>query len=307
MVRKSSFVLSILFIVLAVVGLSRPCRAAAEIELLTKYFDFLVGGNYESAAYLWDEASQERANRFGIEYTGIPLKADCGSPVVRNLAVMRNFLQPPARMSERLTPSDYMRLEYSQVVNSQEVRHDYYVRMDGGYYWFIYPQDYYCRDYKTISSKYFRVHFASESKGYLHPAALSEADNFVDRMVDSLHIGAEGRSLLELKKIDYFYVASDSIVKLIVGFQVQGTYDLASDDIISSTFPHYHELTHFLVNYSLKSLPLYTLPVFREGIAVTYGGRWGKAAGPLFELGKFLYDQQITEVDSILTISGFEG
>jgi hypothetical protein len=291
---------------LAVFTFCPPSHSADEVDLLTKYFDFLVGGNYESASYLWDEASLERASRFGITYTGIPLKQDCGSPIVRNLPLMKNFLQPPARMSIRLNPPEYMRLEYAHVVNSQEIRHDYYVRADGGYYWFIYPQDYFCRNYSTLVSKYFRLHYAPESKGYLHPAALASADEFVVRMADSLHIAPDALALLEAAKIDYYYVADDSIVKSIVGFQVQGTYDLASDDIISSTFPHFHELSHFIVNYALKSLPLYTLPLFREGIAVHYGGRWGKAAAPLDELGKFLIDQQITEVDSILTMRGFE-
>jgi hypothetical protein len=305
-VRKSSVVYRVVLTTLIIVGLFIPSKAADEIDLLTKYFDYLVSGNYESAAYLWDEKSLDRASRFGIEYTGIPLKTDCGSPIVRNLAVMKNYLQPPARLSIRLAPPEYMRLEYSHVVNSQEVRHDYYVRMDGGYYWLIYPQDYFCRDYKTLSSKYYRVHYATESKAYLHPAALAKADAFVVQMADSLRLSPEALSLLELQKIDYFFAASDSIVSSIVGHPVQGTFDLASDDIISATFPHFHEISHFLVNYALKSLPLYTLPILREGVAVHYGGRFWNASAPLDELGKFLMDQQVVEVDSILTMSGFQ-
>ena len=46
------------------------------------------------------------AERFGIEYYDIPMKLDCTSPIIRNLAIMRDYLQPPVKMHEKLDPGN---------------------------------------------------------------------------------------------------------------------------------------------------------------------------------------------------------
>ncbi|MEA3296656.1 MAG: hypothetical protein U9R56_02195, partial [candidate division Zixibacteria bacterium] len=75
---------------------------------------------------------------------------------------------------------------------------------------------------------------------------------------------------------------------------------------ISSFFPHNHELVNFLINYKLRRLPLYTQPLLREGLAIYYGGRWGKSPSALLDLAGFLYREKLVELDSLLTMKSFE-
>jgi hypothetical protein len=141
---------------------------------------------------------------------------------------------------------------------------------------------------------------------YVNPVSLSEADRFVEQIADRLNMTDKMLASIEASKIEYFFCPSDSVVQQMSGFLVKETLDLASNDIITADFPHFHELTHLLVNIRLQELPLYTLPIVREGLAVYLAGRWGKHPAPLMDLAVFLYEQELIVFDSILTMSGFE-
>jgi len=140
----------------------------------------------------------------------------------------------------------------------------------------------------------------------LYPMALEAADDFVAAIADSIGLSDDDVATLEEKKIEYFYCDSDSTVQKLIGHLVKGTWDMASNDVISAFFPHNHEIVHLLVNYKLRTLPLYTQPIMREGIAVHYGGRWGKAPSALIYLGGFLQQQGLVQVDSIITMGRFQ-
>lgn len=302
-----SMTAKIAMVLLVVVAVSIPVFSAETgMAMLTEYFDLLVTGNYESASYLWQEKCQERATRFGITYTDIPLKADCGSPIVRNIDLMKDYLQPPVKKVHHLSDKRFSKLEYSAVVAGNPVRYDYYAYSDGNYSWLLYPQDYHSRDWPVRETKYFRIHSHPDVTGQLNSLALAGADEFVEATGRSLGLTDEDIKLLETRKIEYFFCDSDDRVNNITGHLIKGTYDLASDDIISAFFPHFHEITHFLVNFRLRTLPLYTLPILREGIAVHFGGRWGKSPESLVALGAYLCREKIVGIDSILTMTGFE-
>ena len=291
---------------LVVVALSGTAAAENEVQMLTEYFDLLASGNYESASYRWLESCQDRSARFGITYTGIPLKLDCASPIVRDLDMMKNHLQPPVKKVRHLPDNGYTVLEYSTVVWGNLVSHDYYVYNDSAHCWLLYPQDYYCRDWPVYETKYFRLNVHPDMTEHLNDIAFSEADSFVESTAKFFGLSDDDLALLQKEKIEYFYCDTDYRIKDITGFLVKGTYDLPSGDIISAFFPHLHEITHMLVNFRLKELPLYTLPLLREGLAVHLGGRWGKAPASLQSLGGYLYKEKIVEVDSLLTMTNFE-
>ena len=146
-------------IILCLILASSTVVAANEaVETLAGYFDLLATGNLESASGMWTQAAIERSSRFGIEYSDIPLKIDCASPIVCNLELMRNHLQPPAKQVTELPGGDFFRLEYSAIAEAKLVEHFYYAHFDGSYYWLTYPQDYYCRDWKEKESENFRIH-----------------------------------------------------------------------------------------------------------------------------------------------------
>jgi hypothetical protein len=91
----------------------------------------------------------------------------------------------------------------------------------------------------------------------------------------------------------------------LTGYSARGMYDLANDYIISAYNCHYHEIAHLLMNYKLKSLSLYTLPLFQEGFAVAYGGRGGKEPAAILEMGLFMVKSQFLDYDSLLNKAGF--
>jgi len=276
------------------------------VQTLARYFELLETGNLESAANMWTETAIERSSRFSIEYSGIPLKIDCNSPIVRNLDLMRDYLQPPVKRFTVLADGEFVRLEYSSIVEGNLVEHCYYTYFDGDYYWLTYSQDYFCRDWKVKESDYFRIHAHPDVERYLNPAVLDEADRFVRGLADLLGMSKSDLKTIGERKIEYFYCDSDETVSKITGTRTKGMFDLPSNDIISSLFPHYHEVTHLMVNDKLKKLPLVTHPLLREGLAVCYGGRGGNAPSALIGLGAFLQDEKIVEIDSLLTVHKFK-
>ncbi len=274
------------------------------IKTLTKYFELLTTGNLESAAQMWSEAALERSSRFGIELSGIPLKVDAVSPVMSDLELMRDHLQPPARSISEME-GGCVKLDYSALVKGRPVKHTYYAVFDGGYYWLTYPQDHYCRDWATRETEYFRIHFHPDREPFLNPVTLEAADLFVEQLADKLGLSGSVLKTIRTRKIEYYYCDSDRTVELITGVKTRGMLDLAANDIISSFFPHNHEVVHLLVNISLGHLPLATHPLLCEGLAVCYGGRWGKAPSALTGLGAFLHREGIVTIDSLLTAAQF--
>ncbi len=281
-------------------------QAETGIQTLGQYFDLVMSGNYESAQQYWTDESQRRSGRFGIEYINIPLKIDCASPAVRNTDLLRKL--PPNAVTEatRLASDDYVRYTLELEAGDTKLTHYYYTYNRDGYYWLMFPQDYISQGWPEIETKYLLIKYHPETEKSLNALAVDEFDRFIKRVADSLGLSKEDMKLLEKEKIRYYLCQNDTMVKDMTGFLIKGTYDLASDDVISSFFPHYHELTHFLVNYKLRKLHLYTLPIMREGIAVYMAGRWGKAPISLLALGGSIYQQGIVQLDSILTMTGFE-
>lgn len=303
--NRSRFVFFLLIAMIAA-GPAAAQDTRPAVDLLGDYFDLLASGNLRSAEGLWTQPALERSSRFGIEYTDIPLKVDCSSPVVRNLPVMRDYLFPPVKRVHVLSGSDYVKLDYAALVDAEEIKHEYYAYFDGQYYWLTYAQDYFCREWPVMESRYFRIHYEPTREAYLHPVALEEADRYIEAAADSLDLSNEALALIGEKKIEYFFCDSDSTVEAITGFRVKGTLDLASNDVISAFFPHNHEVTHLLINLKLQEQALYVQPIVREGLAVYLGGRWGKGPAPLIYLGGFLHGEQLVEVDSIVTMDRFE-
>ncbi|UCG62886.1 MAG: hypothetical protein JSV52_06275 [Candidatus Zixiibacteriota bacterium] len=275
-------------------------------EAVMEYIDLVASDNYESAIQYWTEESRHRSSRFGIEYTDIPFKIDCTSPIVRNPGAELTFgLTSVTNMTE-LASEDYLRYTHEVTINGEEMKYYYYTQVLGGYHWLIFPQDYHARDWAARQTKYFNIRYPAERGKYLNQIVLDEADNFIERTARAIGLSVDDLRLLEKEKIEYIYCDSDYTVRDIIDHMVMGTYDLASDDIISAFFPHYHELTHFLVNFKLRRLDMYTLPVFREGLAVFYGGRWGKTPTAMLTLGGYLHRGQVVLLDSIMTLTDFD-
>lgn len=295
---------AIIIITLGVISQAHP-REQLDIDLLKEYFEMLVTGNMETARYMWTESVQERSSRFNISYKEIPIKLDCSSPVVRYLKEMNDYLSRPVSV-KKVLDDGYSRLTFSTIFLGRKVEHPYYFYYDGSYYWLTYAQEYYCRDWPVVESRYLRIHYHPDNKKYLNPLILEESDMFIESLMKKIGFDKKEIKNVETKKIEYFYCDSDKTVKRITGFLAKGIYDLPSDDLISAFFPHYHEIAHLLIAISLQEQSLYTLPLFREGVAVYFGGRWGKMPETLAELASVLLKHELVSIDSILTMTDFK-
>ena len=147
------FTILVLFLIISVCGL---VNAESGQFMLAEYFDLLTSENFESASYFWSEECRDRATKFGIEYDNIPLKLDCTSPIIRNYDIMRYHLTSASNNMTRFPPN-FIKIEFATEINAVEVKHDFYMKTENKYRWFIYPQDYYANSWPSVESKYFKI------------------------------------------------------------------------------------------------------------------------------------------------------
>ena len=81
--------------------------------------------------------------------------------------------------------------------------------------------------------------------------------------------------------------------------------ELATGLVISSHFPHHHELAHLQINHALQKAPLYPLPLLQEGAACLLGGRWGRAPRVIKYMGWVHHNLGLVSLQDILTRDGF--
>ncbi len=269
-------------------------------ESLIDYFDLIRSGNYESALSMWEPSTIKRATRLGIEYNNIPVKPDCNSPVLNNLDLIRERLNNGIT-SKAILDTGIIRLHFSAETKSGPIKYLYYAKKLGNYFWFIYPQDYYAANWPIYDSKYFRFYLNPKRDNSYNKIAAASLDSFVEKIAKIISISPDRLNVLEKEKIDYYLCYNDQEVSRITGIQTDGTYDRASDAIISSIFPEFHLIAQLLVNTKLQKLPLFTLPVMQEGLAISLGGRWHRSPEVILDFGEYILDYKLTEIDSVLT------
>ncbi|SYZ72481.1 exported hypothetical protein [Candidatus Zixiibacteriota bacterium] len=269
------------------------------VGLFQNYLDLIVSGNYESARGLWHPDISTRDNRLGINYEGIEIKSDCGSPAVYATKQVRNALLQSYPTVAALD-SDYYRVNFLAQMGEQKLSHYYYMKKFGQDFWFIQPQDYFAVTWPVKESKYFRFHVNPVSEKYFNDYGVSSLDDFIDRVATRINIPPERLAVLAQNKIDYYLCSNETEVGRITGHVTRGEYDLASDAVITCIFPHYHEVGHLLVNFKLQNLPLFTRSFMQEGTAVFLGGRWQRSSDVMLDFGGYIVRYDIANLDSIL-------
>lgn len=167
----------------------------------------------------------------------------------------------------------------------------------------ISPVTYYARDWPRLESKYFRflVSDTSEFNRY----SMDRLDDFVEHVAQDLNFGADELETLRTEKLYYVLCKDEDELATMTGHEARGMYNLALDAVVTTYNAHYHELVHELVNFKLRSLPLYTHPFLQEGIAVALGGRGGKEPMPILTLGRFLQESGMLDYQNLLSADGF--
>jgi len=296
------FIIVILFFTFFVVSISSFSAKSLDNRLsqdvLLYYFDLVLSGNYESAAGLWEPSSLARANRLGIEYDNIPLKGDCGSPIIYDYNRMKKFLGKGVQ-SVAIIDSQVIRWKFKAELDEEIISQFYYTAKVGEYFWLITPQDYYARDWSIEESKYFRFYISPKKEHFYNDIAAQSLDDFVEKVAGKISISADRLELLSEMKIDYYLCNSTRDVALLSGRNQQGVFDPASDAVITNFMPHFHQVSLLLINYKLRKLPLFTIPFIREGFASTLGGRWQRSPEVVFDFGAYILKYGILDIDSV--------
>ncbi len=270
-------------------------------RMLQEYVDLVQSGSIESAWMHWSPYARLRSERLGIEYDGISIKADLNSPLVK-LSRFRPAIQ---LKSGGLLDSTYLRLRIEGKLKGEISVYHYYVRRFDNYPWLTFPQDYVTQGWEMRESRYFRFYISPSQEKYANGMTIESLDSFVDSLGILLSIPSERMELLAKEKIDYYFCTDEQEVQRITGVAVRGFYDLASDALITSALPHFHEVAHLMVNFRFQSMPLTTLPLLREGMATYLGGRATRAPSALLDMASYLYRLEVVDVESLLELMAF--
>jgi len=269
-------------------------------ELIHYYLDLLRSGNYESARILWEPTCLEQSTRLNIRYDNIPIKADCNSPFVYDYDKLKAFL-PDAIVSKAKLDSVTFRWKLEVTLDDDEIAHYYYTTLIDGYHWVIPPHYYYSKGWPVRESKYFRFMINPERLMHYNEIGIRALDDAVESIAAELHIAEEKLALLAEKKIDYYLCLDGSEVEKLSGVRDRGVYNVAFDAVITCFFPHYNKVALLLINLKLQELPLFTIPMMRDGLATSLGGRWQRAPEVVYDFGDYIMKYDIIDPDSVLT------
>ena len=253
--------------------------------------------NSEELEKYFDSSEVILSQRLGISYRDVKFK-----PLISNDIDS----QIKAEILERKLAYEYeifsLETDFSKLVVNipkKNVKYEFIFHNSK----FISKPNYYSRNWKTFGSKYFIFHTADPS--LLNEYSIKRLDSFVENMLKLLECSSEDIQKLENEKIHYFLCRDDSEINNLTGYSARGLYYLANDYIISTFNCHYHEISHLLLNYKLKSLNLFTLPLLQEGFAVAYGGRGGKEPWVILDMGFFLANSDFLDYKMLLSKSAF--
>ncbi len=251
----------------------------------------IVSNSPELSGFIFPD-ELEIANRFGISYQETENKF---------------FIASEFPQTEKNINYDYKlsKLEnnysiLSIILPTKNATHDYYLKDS-----FIISKPFYlARDWKIKESIHFKFFISDET--LFNDYSIDQLEKFVEKMFDILKFTDEQKKIIEQKKIYYFLCKDESEIQKVTGFATRGIYILAQDYIVTIYNTHYHELVHFLINFKLKDLPLYTHPFLQEGLAVAFGGRGGLETHTIFETGVFLVKSGFANYSELLSRKDFQ-
>jgi len=270
-------------------------------EMIDGYINSIIDENWDQAKNFWAPSSMAMAERLGIEYIDNPLKCDLASPVYQYRDGIRT-----GQIAKQIV--DIVRVDHRTEIKvrlshaTDSIDYSYYAIENNGGWYLVSRQEYFASDWPKIETKYFRLCYQDSS--LINSIALARLDEFTETTGRTLGLTDDDLRLLQTEKIGYYLCDSDQMDN-ISGHDSNGMTDYQFDALISRHLPHEHELTHFLINYSLRKLHLYTLPILQEGIACALGGRWDKSPDVVAYSGYMILHHELYQLEDILTWTDF--
>ncbi|HAQ61020.1 TPA: hypothetical protein DCR49_03335 [Candidatus Delongbacteria bacterium] len=240
------------------------------------------------------------SNRLGIEYVDVQNKFMIGYGIDRNFITESVFNEVISSYKIENIAHDFSILKIN--IPSKNYKTEYFFineNLVSRPYFYLKKEN-----WDTLNSDY--ILFFSKDSARLSDYSVKKLNRFIDAMITLLKISKEQSVNLKKNKLVYILCENQEEIKRISGFDTRGIFFLGQNYLVSTYNYHVHEISHFLINYKLNKLPLFTLPVLQEGFAVAYGGRGGKQPSVLYNIGRFLLESDLIKINDILTKSGFE-
>ncbi len=220
------------------------------------------------------------ANRFGIEYEGIKNKFLIANEIPKDFT--NDLLAGKIKYEYRLENLEENFSSLTITFPTLILKREYFLKDS-----FLVTSTYYhSRNWKTITTDHFQFFVSDET--LFNDYSINLLESFINRMTKILFFTEAERNQLKENKIFYFLCRDEEEIQKVTGFATRGIFILAQDYVITTYNTHFHELLHFLINFKLRKLPLYTHPFLQEGFAVAFGGRGGLEAHTISEMGVFL-------------------
>ncbi|MFO7896199.1 MAG: hypothetical protein R6U84_04635, partial [Candidatus Cloacimonadales bacterium] len=239
----------------------------------------------------------EKSQRLGIQYNYEARKYLISYELDLAVKAMMLADKNSYQISEETIAASYSKITLQ--IAKLDYEKEYYFKNSK----LISPLSYFSKDWLTAESKYFR--FILADSALTNQKAIRELDNFVDDILQLLDFSEAKKVMLKEKKIFYILCQDQEQIKQLTGYNTRGIYYLASDTIVSTFNTHYHELVHLLINYRLGNLGKFTNPFLLEGLAVALGGRGGKKAEIIHDLGFFLSQNDFVSYKDLLSSENF--
>ena len=248
-------------------------------ERVDKIITLLITNSPDISNYINADELQI-ANRFGIEYEGIKNKFLIANDIPKEFA--NDLLNGKIKYEYKLEGLEDNFSLLTIAIPTLNLKREYFLKDS-----FLVTSAYYhSRNWKTISTNYFQFFVSDET--LFNNYSINLLEDFIIRMTEILSFTETELNQIKANKIFYFLCKDEEEIKKVTGFATRGIFIIAQDYVITTYNTHYHELLHFLINYKLRKLPLYTHPFVQEGFAVAFGGRGGLDAHTISEMGVFL-------------------
>jgi hypothetical protein len=263
---------------------------------IRNFFKDLIANTDDLSKYI-NNSEMTKSERLGIQYEGIKNKFLISFDIDETIKNEIREYKTSYLLKEEKLDEDFSKITF--FVQSRNYSKEFYFKDNK----LISPAYYFTSGWKNFKTKFFDFFISDPT--IFNDYSAETLENYIAVMAGLLQLDENQREVLEENKIIYILCRDEDEIKKLTGFATRGIYMLAFDEIITTYNCHFHELAHLLINFKLKSLPLYSLPFFQEGFAVAAGGRGGLSRNVLFDAGYFLQKLGIIKFNSILTKEEF--
>lgn len=272
-------------------------------KFFLRYVDELKTGHYDDALNRWALLDRTISDQLRLHYLNEPMKLEMESPLWLNLDALRSGDASITIDTVRFS-RDFASLNYTIVNGDNLIPGRAYMMAESVLQpSLVSPLHVYCEAWEEVHSQYLKVKFRDPS--LFAGTNLERLDRFVETTAKKLGVTNERLIILETLKFNAFICESYGEVEQITGKLAMGSLLPSMDAVISKYMPPYNEVAQFLVAYALDGAPAHTHPILKEGTATYLGGRWGRSKPVLASLGSYLYLNDLTTLDTLMTSATF--